>query len=98
MQACCPPTRPTILHFQIAFGFKQSKLSETKNTLFIASFFFFFLRLAGIKNIEKLRSGGSKTKKAKTSTTLPYLEPPRVGYDKAFFFVIFSKHFIFQLR
>jgi hypothetical protein len=36
-----------------AFGFKQSKLSETKNTLFIANFFLFLLSLAGIKNIEK---------------------------------------------
>jgi hypothetical protein len=55
-----PPTRPTLIHFQSAFGFKQSKLSETKNTLFIANFFLFFLRLKILRNKEV---GAQKQKK-----------------------------------
>jgi hypothetical protein len=48
-----PRLNPSSFIFKALLVFKQSKLSETKNTLFIANFFLFFLSLAGIKNIEK---------------------------------------------
>jgi hypothetical protein len=61
--ANCPENRPTLLHFQSAFGCKRRKLLQTKNTLLIANFFSFF-KPSGNKKYWEIKKWGLINKKS----------------------------------